>query len=308
MGFLEAAAPNAMITQNIIHILLELFLESANVIANRDPVRNAIGNVPGDDTRVRLAFYIATKFCSFINSDVVKVQICTPGKTSHAAYRISFREPLQPKCVAIKFLTRYGFLCQYASDEELCYKPVRRIDSFLSRRTDRARSKANAGCAVIPAGPVLAALLSLPSCWADRNDVRLPDHLVRVAYAVAAEARDIDEAAALETIAYHESGNCLRVQERYTHSGAYSAWQLEGKRHLYKQPFIGLEIEPIQNAVYAASDVWRHSHNCGGSFRDMMTSYAGRPCGKKWPTLDARVNTYWYLRNRMQKEMKKYGN
>jgi hypothetical protein len=156
------------------------------------------------------------------------------------------------------------------------------------------------------AGPILVAIMSLPGCYKDKRDERVPDHLARVAYALGQETKDVDEAAALATIAYHESRYCLKVQEKYTRSGAYSSWQLEGKRHLYPQPFVGLDYEPIHNAAYAAVDIWRRTYNCGYSFRDRMTSYAGRACGTNWPTLDARVGTYWYVRSVIVKEIKKH--
>ena len=160
---------------------------------------------------------------------------------------------------------------------------------------------------MIPAGPVLIGLMHLHTCYADRHDSRVTDFLATEAYAIAAEVKDVDEAAAIETIIYHESSNCIRVQTHYTHSGAYSVLQLEGKRHLYPQPFLGLEYEPIHNAVFAAVDVWRHTWNCGPGFANRMTSYAGRQCGTKWPTLDKRVSTFWYLRGIISKEMKKNG-
>ncbi len=158
---------------------------------------------------------------------------------------------------------------------------------------------------VLIAGIVYAALVSLPGCYADRHDSRVPDFIATEAYAIAAEARDIDEVAALGSIIYHEAANCIRVQTKYTHSGAYSVFQLENKRHLYPQPFLGLDYPAVHNATYAAVDIWRKTWNCGPGFENRMTSYAGRPCGVKWPTLDKRVSTYWYLRNRLVKEMKK---
>lgn len=154
-------------------------------------------------------------------------------------------------------------------------------------------------------GPILVALMQLPTCYKDRTDPRVPEFLATEAYAIAAEVRDVDEAAALGSILHHEAANCIKVQTQYTHSGAYSVFQLEGKRHMYQQPFLGLEYNSIHNAVYAAVDVWRHTWNCGPGFANRMTSYAGKPCGEKWATLDARTNTFWYLRNIMVMEMKK---
>jgi hypothetical protein len=154
-------------------------------------------------------------------------------------------------------------------------------------------------------GPILAMIMALPTCYKDRQDLRVPDFLATEAYAIAAEARDVDEAAALGSIMHHEAANCIRVQTKYTHSGAYSVFQLEGKRHLYPQPFLGLNYNPVHNAVYAAVDTWRHTWNCGPGFANRMTSYAGKPCGVEWKTLRERTNTFWYLRSVLVKEIKK---
>ncbi len=159
---------------------------------------------------------------------------------------------------------------------------------------------------MIAPGPVLVAVMKLASCYADRNDERVPDHLARVAYAIGDEARNPEEAAALVTIGKFESGFCIAVQDHYTHSGGYSMFQLEGKGNKYPTPFTGLDFPSIRRATYAAADVWRHSHNCGQSPNAMFTAYAGRPyCSvyvddaggmvTTWPTLQARVNTYWYV-------------
>jgi hypothetical protein len=143
----------------------------------------------------------------------------------------------------------------------------------------------------------------LPTCWADRNDARMPDHLTRIAYAISEEARDADEAAALVSIGKAESGFCIAVQHHYTHSGALSMWQLEKKQDKYPGPFLGLEYEPIHNAAHAAVDVWRHSHQCGQRPEDMFSAYGARPCGTIWPSLKSRVATYWCARSIIKKAM-----
>lgn len=160
----------------------------------------------------------------------------------------------------------------------------------------------------LPAGPILVAILRLPSCWQDRHDERVPEYLAKVAYAISEEARDIDEAAALVAISKHESGDCIRVQLRYTHSGAYGAFQLENKQHLYPEvSFLGLDYANIHHGAYAARDIWSRTFNCGSTFADRMTSYAGRQCGTDWPSLSARVGTYYFVRSVIEKEMKRYG-
>jgi len=167
---------------------------------------------------------------------------------------------------------------------------------------------------LIAAGAILVAVMKLASCYQDRNDERVPDHLARIAYAIGAEARTPEEAAALVTIGKFEGGFCIAVQDHYTHSGGWSTFQLEGKNNKYPGPLVGLSYESIRRATYAAADVWRHSHQCGQSPWAMFTAYAGRPyCSfyidkngntvTTWPTLDARVNTYWYVLSIIKKEM-----
>ncbi len=139
--------------------------------------------------------------------------------------------------------------------------------------------------------------MELPVCYHDRADARVPNHLARIAYAISAEAKDADEAAAIAAIGKHESGNCLAVQDHYTHSGALSTWQLENKQDKYPGPFLGLSFDPIRNAAHAAVDVYRHSWQCGPTFADRVTAYAARPCHTDWPSLKEREGTFWFVRS-----------
>ncbi len=155
----------------------------------------------------------------------------------------------------------------------------------------------------VGAGPILLAIWALAGCYQDRNDERVPDHLARIAYAISSEARDVDEAAYLVTIGKNESNFCIGVQEKYTHSGGWSTYQLEGWRGKFPGPFVGLNYSEIHNATYAAVRVLRHSHQCGHKPEDILTAYAGRECGTIWPTLKTRVATYWYVRATIKKAM-----
>lgn len=165
---------------------------------------------------------------------------------------------------------------------------------------DSWRDQLGYGCGLIPnvlPGLVLGAILRLPTCYQDRHDERVFDHLTRIAYAISEEAKDVDEAAALVAIGKHESGFCLAVQDHSTHSSALSSWQLEGKSGKYPGPFLGLEMESIHNAAHAAVDIYRHSWQCGPTFSDRVTAYAARPCHTIWPSLKAREGTFWFVRS-----------
>lgn len=156
---------------------------------------------------------------------------------------------------------------------------------------------------IVPAGPILVAMMALPGCYRDRADERVPAHLTRIAYAISEESRSLDEAAYLVAIGKNESNFCIHVQERYTHSGGWSTWQLEGWRGKFPGPFVGLGFNEIHNAAHAAAYVLRHSHQCGQRPEDIFSAYGGRPCGTIWPSLHNRVSTYWYVRSVIKKEM-----
>jgi len=148
---------------------------------------------------------------------------------------------------------------------------------------------------------ILCAILAVGSSWAERNDPRVPAHLERIAVAISEEARDEYEAAALVAISRSESAFSIRVQAGPTGSGALSDWQLEGKSGKFPGPFVGLKLGPIRNAAHAAIAVWRMSRQCGVGPRNQFTSYAGRPCGIEWPTLETRVARLGYARMVMRR-------
>jgi hypothetical protein len=146
-----------------------------------------------------------------------------------------------------------------------------------------------------PAWVIYGAIKALPQCWADRNDPRVDDYHERLSVAISEESNDEGDAAALITIAKHEGGLCIAPQERYTHSGAWSTFQLEGKNGKYPGPFIGLEYDHVHNAARAAADVWHHAGGCGHGVEGKFSVYAGGGrCGREWVGLRSRVNMYWY--------------
>lgn len=156
---------------------------------------------------------------------------------------------------------------------------------------------------MVSAHAVRVAILALGTCWTERDDARLSDHLDRISVAVAAEARDDAEAAALLAIARTESAFSIRVQAAPTRSGALSEFQIEARPGRFVGPLVGLELEPIQNATRAALWYWRHSFTCGPTIRDRFSAYHGVAfCGQDWPTLETRVQRFAYARSVIQRE------
>jgi len=146
---------------------------------------------------------------------------------------------------------------------------------------------------------VFSILARMPVCWADRHDHRKPWQLLTVAHAITEVANSsrqpVDKAGKLITTFYHEGRGCLDV-----HSGAHRGpgrgpFQLEGQSKRYSGPFVGLDYESTLNAARVAGDVFDHSYQCGSTPADVFTAYAGRPCGKPWPTLDDRTRTYRWV-------------
>lgn len=152
---------------------------------------------------------------------------------------------------------------------------------------------------------VLAVLLSLPVCYADRDDPRKPEQLATVAQAITAVANasknPIDKAAKLVTLFRWEGVGCLAV-----HSGAHGGrgrglYQLEGQGRRYPGPFVGLDFESTLNATRVAGSVLDHSFQCGSRPADVFTAYGARPCGSTWKTLRERVQTYRWATWRLSK-------
>ncbi len=148
---------------------------------------------------------------------------------------------------------------------------------------------------------VLAALLSLAPCYADRNapEGAKATQLAYVARAVASEAGNVDEAAYLVAIAWHESRLCLDVHAGNVRGPGRGLWQIE-RASRRVPPFTGLDEVSTRHAAHEALWMVRHSHQCGAGPAAVFTAYAGRACGVKWPTLSARVATWYYVRSLLQ--------
>lgn len=152
---------------------------------------------------------------------------------------------------------------------------------------------------------VLAVLMRLPVCYADREDDRKPGQLATVARAVTVVANDskrpVDKAAKLISTAYNETRLCLRVHSGEHRGKGRGLYQLEGQSRRYQGPFVGLDYDSTLNATRVASAVLDRSFQCGLRPRDVFTAYGARPCGSEWKTLTERVRTYqwvsWSLRD-----------
>lgn len=144
---------------------------------------------------------------------------------------------------------------------------------------------------------MLAALQALPGCWADRHapeGAKATQHAY-ISRAIAAKAETVDEAAYLVTIAYHESRICLNTHAGLARGRGRGLWQIEcASRRL--PPFEGLSYEATEHAAGEALWMIRHSWQCGNQPKDRFTAYAGRACGVSWPTMAARVRTWYWVR------------
>ncbi len=152
---------------------------------------------------------------------------------------------------------------------------------------------------------VLAVLLRLPVCHADRDDPRKPEQLVTVARAIgtvaAASKYPKDKAAKLIAILRWESTACLAVHSGEHPGRGRGLYQLEGQGRRHKGPFVGLDYESTLNATHVASSVLDRSYQCGRTPRDVFTAYGARPCGSDWSTLSERVQTYQWAFWRLNK-------
>lgn len=152
---------------------------------------------------------------------------------------------------------------------------------------------------------VLAVLLKLPVCWADRGDHRKPAQLETVAQAITevanASRNPLDKAAKLIGIFRWEGVGCLKVHSGEAKGRGRGLYQLEGQAGRYQGPFTGLDYESTLNATRVAGDILDHSYQCGSTPRDVFTAYGARPCGSSWKTLDDRVATYRWATWRLSK-------
>jgi len=143
---------------------------------------------------------------------------------------------------------------------------------------------------------VLAVLMALPVCWADRGDPRKPEQLATVAEAISVVANDsrdpIDKASKLIAIFRWEGVGCLAVHSGQHKGRGRGLYQLEGQSRRYAGPFVGLDYPSTLNATRVAGDVLDHSYQCGSRPADVFTAYGARACGSNWKTLRERVQTY----------------
>jgi hypothetical protein len=148
---------------------------------------------------------------------------------------------------------------------------------------------------------ILSFLTSLPICYADRHlaSGAKEAQLQTIARAVSQTARDAPEAALALTVAWHESRLCTAVHSGVAGGRGRGLWQIEPGSHLPK-PYEGLSEEATLSASRSAISLLRRSYQCGPGVADRLTAYAGRPCGKSWPTLSDRVRFYWWALSRIR--------
>lgn len=165
---------------------------------------------------------------------------------------------------------------------------------------------------------VSAALSQLPQCWADR-DLPAADKedqrdtvAVSIVYArskVKWRGADVDFYAYMGSIAYHETRLCTDVHAGNCPPGrcgggrAFGPWQVEPKVRADGLALVGLDQDSTNRSALAAATVLSRSWQCGSGPRAMFTAYAGRPCGKAWPTIEERVRTFRRLRELIRKGM-----
>jgi hypothetical protein len=142
------------------------------------------------------------------------------------------------------------------------------------------------------AAPLIAFALSLPPCYAERQDPQRPAHVTLIAEAVAAASDTPEDAAGLFTIGYHESSLCWSVATGAKHGGdGWGPWQLEpGSRR--QKPFIGEDLPALSHAAGEALWLWHHSRQCGSGLPARFTAYAGLRCGTKWSGASRRARFY----------------
>ncbi len=147
---------------------------------------------------------------------------------------------------------------------------------------------------------VLALLLALPVCWADRAEPDRAERLATIAHAIEAAAPDRTTRARLIATAWSESRLCRAVHEGRRRGGpAAGLWQLEPGSHLHG-PYAGLSTEATDAAARSAASLLSRSQQCGSGDAAVLTAYAGRPCGKPWPSLRERVSTCQWARARLE--------
>lgn len=167
---------------------------------------------------------------------------------------------------------------------------------------------------------VAFAIASLPTCWSDRDlpAIDKQDQLDTVAVSIVyARSRvkwrgdSLDFYAMMGAIGYQESRFCSDIHAGNCPPGrcgggqAFGLFQVEPKRRADGLSLVGLDQDSTNRSAVAAAAVLSRSWQCGSGPRGWFTSYAGRACGKAWPTIEARVRTFYRLREVIRREMAK---
>lgn len=165
---------------------------------------------------------------------------------------------------------------------------------------------------------VSAALSQLAPCWADRDlpaidkQDQLDTVAVSIVYArskVKWRGDTLDFYAMMATIGDRESRYCTDIHAgncppgRCGGGAAFGVFQVEPKRPDDGWALVGLDQDSTNRSALAAATVLSRSWHCGPGPRGWFTAYAGRPCGKPWPTLDERVRVFWRMRELIRKGM-----
>ena len=149
----------------------------------------------------------------------------------------------------------------------------------------------------------LALLLSLPPCYAERNDPARVEHVTMIASAIDAAAPERErDRAALVTIAWFESALCWSVATGKVKGGdGAGPWQIEPGSHR-PGPYVGDSLPALTHAARQAEWLWTHSWQCGPSARARFVAYAGLDCarGRQWLGAARREQFLFFATNRLQ--------
>jgi hypothetical protein len=147
---------------------------------------------------------------------------------------------------------------------------------------------------------VLALLLALPTCWADRAEPGRVERLGTIAHAIEASTPSVTVRARLIATAYAESRFCRSVHAGTRKGGrGEGLWQIEPGSHR-SRPYSGLTPGATDAAAASAAYLLEHSAQCGPGDAAVLTAYAGRPCGVPWASIQTRVNLTAWARRRLE--------
>lgn len=139
------------------------------------------------------------------------------------------------------------------------------------------------------AAKVLSLILSLPTCY---RETPQPDRLAVIAESISTVSNTPAEAAALVTIAYHESAFCESVHSGRRKGGpGEGLWQIEPGSHR-PRPYSGTGRAETEHAAGEALWLWRHTAGCA-TVSKRFGAYAGLGC-RTWPGATRRERFYWW--------------